>query len=182
MEEFMKKFFGIMALLAVFMLIVIGCQAGTDDNVDSDPVELLFDEVFPDTEFDSAKAIIAFDGSSMTAIPGTEKEMNADLFRAGGGFNASAYKGIKFEYRTTNQANFGLQDSADPNSIWLIINWGAFTEKEWTEVECIFSRDLINGWGESTSFNKSKFEKIWIGINPVNESTIFEVRDMYWIK
>jgi len=67
--------------------------------------------------------------------------------------------------------------------MWLITDWGAFTESEWTTVECVFSKKdaLMKAWGSSASFDKSKWEKLWIGCDNPTSSTKFEIRNFTFI-
>jgi hypothetical protein len=66
--------------------------------------------------------------------------------------------------------------------MWLITEWGAFTESDWTPVECVFSKDLKKAWGSSTAFDKSKLEKIWIGCDNPDRSMKFEIRNFTFVK
>jgi hypothetical protein len=194
----MKKKLTLIAVLCmVLALLFIGCkptgggnetggnepggnEPGGNEPGGGDPT---FAECFPDTVLNGNSAVITFSGNTMTAVKGTSNSrLDADLLKNGGGFDASAYKGIKFEYKTTQQVNVGLQDSIDSSSMWIITDWGAFTESNWTSVEIDFSKDLMKGWGNSTAFNKAKWEKMWIGCDNPTSETKFEIRGFAFIK
>jgi hypothetical protein len=188
----MKK--GLIFIAVLFMamaLLVTGCKptgggddsGGTDNGGQPSTDDPTLAECFPDTVLNGEKAVITISGNILTAVAGTStSRFDADLLKSGGGFDASAYKGIKFEYKTTQQVNIGLQDSVDSSSMWLITDWGAFTESNWTTVECDFSKDLMKAWGNSTVFNKAKWEKIWIGCDNPTSATKFELRNFAFIK
>ena len=183
-----KKFILIAALFMALALLVSGCApTGGGEEIDDGGKPSTDDptlaDCFPDTVLNGEKAVIILSGNTLIAVAGTSTlRFDADLLKGGGGFDASAYKGIKFEYRTTQQVNFGLQDSGNPNSMWLITDWGAFTESKWTTVECDFSKDLIKAWGNSTAFNKAKLEKIWIGCDNPTSETKFEIQNFAFVK
>jgi hypothetical protein len=196
----MKKTSLILTLLIALALVFTGCPGEGDpndgkkpgdenpgDNTGKEPGETSgLAEIFSETVLTTAKAKITISGNSITVVPGTDtKRLDADLLTKEGGFDASAYSGIKFEYKTTIQVNVGLQDSGDPNSMWLITDWGAFTDNgDWAEVECVFAEKgaLKNAWGSSAAFDKSKWEKLWIGAdNPAKDSK-FEIRNFEFIK
>jgi hypothetical protein len=182
-----RKLLWIVALFAAFALLVTGCPTGGGDDDDDgkenggDGVNLA--EIFSATVLNGEKAVITLGKDTITAVAGTStSRFDADLLTGATGFDASAYKGIKFEYKTTQQANVGLQDSGDSSSMWLITDWGAFTESNWTSVECEFTKDLMKAWGSSTAFDKSKWEKLWIGCDNPTSETKFEIRNFAFIK
>lgn len=183
-----KKILLIAVLCMALVLLVTGCKptGGGEEpnNGGQQPTDApTLAECFPDTVLNGEKAIITINVNTLTAVKGTSTtRLDADLLKNGGGIDASAYKGIKFEYKTTQQVNVGLQDSVDPSSMWLITDWGAFTESSWTPVECDFSKDLMKAWGSSTAFNKSKWEKMWIGCDNPTSDTKFEIRNFAFIK
>jgi hypothetical protein len=185
-----KKLFWLVALFAALALTFSACPGGGDDddpNKKPDPngggpVDFDLTEIFSATK-SGPSAIITLTKTTMSATKGSNAEMDVDLLTKDGGYNISAYKGIKFDYKTTDQANCGLQDSGEPNTMWLIMGWGALTESEWTTVECIFADNLEKAWGNSTAFDKSKFEKLWFGLgNGVNNSSKIEIRNFTFIK
>jgi len=195
----MKKTSLILAILIALALVITGCPGeGDPDNQDvvqetpgekpdgEETGETTLTEIFSGTVFITEKAKITISGNSITVVPGTSTtRLDADLLTEEGGFDASAYSGIKFEYKTNIQVNVGLQDSGDPNSMWLITDWGAFTDNgDWAEVECIFSKKdaLKKAWGYSTAFDKSKWEKLWIGADNPDRSAKFEIRNFELIK
>jgi len=183
----MKKFSWILMVIAIAALALTGCPGGGDDEVNTEPLVIDFNEVFSAT-VDTDDVTIVLDGNSMTVTAGnnpkSSKEMNADLLTGTNTFDASAFKGVRFEYLTTKQANIGIQDSVDPNSMWLFNDWGTLTVNDgWAEVEYSFAADLMKGWGNSNAFEKSKLEKIWIGLGNQYESTTkFEIRDFVFIR
>jgi len=184
----MKKFSWIIALFAVLALMFVGCP-GDGDNPGSGggnggTIETgKLTEIFPRT-VSTASATISIKNDILTVTSGTSTtRLDADLLTAEGGFNASAYKGIKFEYKSNIQLNAGLQDGIDPNSMWLIVGWGHLVvTDQWTEITCRFGSDLEKAWGNSTAFNPSKFEKIWFGSDNPDKDTKFEMRNFAFIK
>jgi len=192
----MKKASLILALLIALALVVAGCPSegdpnnhnnGEEDGKDKEkPGETSLEAIFSDTVLSSEKAVITLSGNTLTVVKGTSNtRLDADLLKSGGGFDASAYSGIKFDYKTTIQVNVGLQDSGDPNSMWLITDWGAFTDNgDWATVECSFTKsgDLMKAWGSSAAFDKSKWEKLWIGADNPDSSAKFEIRNFALIK
>jgi len=190
----MKKTSLILALIIALALVVTGCPGEGDPNDGKEPGEEPGDkpgeasglaEIFSETVLTTASAKITIGDNSVTVVPGTSTtRLDADLLTKEGGYDASDYKGIKFDYKTTIQVNVGLQDSGDPNSMWLITDWGAFTDNgDWATVECVFSKDLKRAWGSvSTAFDKSKWEKLWIGADNPDKDAKFELRNFEFIK
>jgi hypothetical protein len=181
-----KKIFWLAALFAALALVFTGCGGGDGDEPGDDPPDAELVALFSRIEYDGTGAKIKISGKTVIATKGSGAEMNVDLLTKEGGYDASEYKGIKFQYKTTKQANGGLQDGVNANNMWIITGWGAFTEDEWTDVECIFATGLIKGWqaeSPETAFDKSEFEKLWFGLGTdVDNTTKFEMRNFEFIK
>jgi hypothetical protein len=182
----MKKFvLFLIVLFAALSLVFVGCGGDDeeDDKKKDDGGGTTLEEIFAGTE-DTDGAKIVLSGNTMTATYGGKGEFNVDLLTGENAFDASAYKGVKFEYKTTKQGNVGFQCRSDSNTMWLITDWGVCTvEGDWVEKECIFADDLIKAWGNAASFDKITIEKIFIGMGDgASTSDKFEIKNFAFIK
>jgi len=187
LEDIMKKY-GI-AIFAALVLLFVGCPGdGSDGNDDGAGTGPKLIEAFPDTILNGETAKITLSDYAMTAVPGTStSRLDANLLNDDG-FDASAYIGFKFKYKTNFQANVGMHDTVEPDIMWQVSGgWGSFTvQDDWVEIECLFDQMSGRFWDDnakdkSHTFDHTKIEKIWIGSDYANANMKFEIQNFTFI-
>jgi hypothetical protein len=184
----MKKFTWIVALLAVLVLVVTGCPGGGDKEEKktetTEPVNMA--EVFTGTKTTQDKAAVTVAADTAT-FSFTGEEMWGELVAAEETpWDVSGYTGIRFDYKSTEQATIFIQD---PNSLFIVAydgsdGWGAINSAEnWTSLTIPFAiLDRMDWFGEDAPFNKTVI-KICFQISAGSVAALkkFEIRNLLLI-
>ena len=184
----MKKLTWMMALLITMALVVTGCPGGGDEdgennnnnnggndnnNNSNGGGNIVLTEVFSATPTSQEKAAVTISGNtvSFTFKAGKDKD-GKDIAEIWGElvtpedarWNASAYSGLKFEYKTPINLTIFAQDT---DSIFIFgfndsNGWGAVPLADtWTEITLPFSILLRQDWFGTAghTFDKSAIIK-----------------------
>ena len=166
----MKKITWVIALLAALALIFVGCPGEGDDEDDNNPsggddTNIDLTTVFSATPTTQDKAIVTVSSSAATFAYNNNQEIWGELVTPESArWDASAYTGIKFEYKSPANITVFAQDI---NTIFIYgydnsDGWGAisFTDN-WTEITLPFSILINQGWFNDgdAAFNKSAIVK-----------------------
>ncbi|MDR0487429.1 MAG: hypothetical protein LBG91_04200 [Treponema sp.] len=189
-----KKIFWLVALFAALALVFTACPGGGDDdpnpnpNPGGDPADVNLKEVFSATEELQNKAAVTVSGSdAVFTYRGTSGELWGELVAPETSkWDASAYTGIKFEYKAPSNAAVYIQDD---NTIYIFgfnnsDGWAAIPDMtEWTEITLPFSITVFpddNGkkpwFGEAKPINPGAILKIAFQIQGADTGDKFELR------
>ena len=178
----MKKITWIIALLAALALIFVGCPGAGDEEDDNnnggggDDTNIDLTTVFSATPTTQDKAIVTVSGSTATFAYNNNAEIWGELVTAEEArWDASAYSGIKFEYKTPANITVFAQDT---DSIFIFgfndsDGWGAVPSADnWTEITLPFSILQRQDWFGTAghTFNKSAIIKFAFQIGSGAES------------
>jgi len=183
----MKKFKWIAALLLALALIFSGCPGGGDPIIEEEPDGIDLTEIFSATETTQEKATVSNFSKDTVTFSFTGDELWGELITPEGTpWDASAYTGIKFQYKSTGDVTFFIQTE----EIYIFKQgssdgWGAtLAATDWTDAELSLSAENIScpdgGWilGENTPFNKGSVLKLMFQINQSGSQTKkFEIRN-----
>ena len=175
----MKKFSVMAVMLAV--LLLAGCDDGSgnkDDPKEGDVEKLALSTVFDATEVSQEKASAAITGSDVRfTVDG--QELWGEL--VAGNYDASAYKGFSFEYKSSGYATIFAQDT---NSIFIFgvgggDGWGAVaSQTDWTALELPFSILKWQDWfGTEAAFDAAHMIKFAVQITEGGTNKSFEIRN-----
>ncbi|MDR3284613.1 MAG: hypothetical protein LBS97_05500 [Treponema sp.] len=179
----MKRHLWITALLAALAMVFSGCGNSATNDDDEEGEEKLLDlaTVFDATEETQDKANVAVNGSDVVFTV-TGVELWGEL--VAGSYDASAYAGFKFEYKSTGSATVYVQDT---NDLFAFLNgssdgYGAVPGvTEWAALEIPFATLLNRGWvsgNSSTPFDASQIIKFCVTVSDGSESAkSFEIRN-----
>jgi hypothetical protein len=189
----MKKFIWVLAFMAAALILFSGCESesgpgpgpGPDNgNGDGDePGESTLAGIFSATPSQQSKATVTNFGETTVTFSFTGEELWGELITPEEArWDASAYTGIKFEYKSTGNATIFAQDT---NTIFIYVTegegWGAIAEmSDWQELELPFSILENLGWFNDgdAPFDKSAIIKFCFQISnsgPNNKK--FEIRN-----
>ena len=194
----MKKLTWITALLIALALVITGCPGEGDDKKtpdtpppsnggENEPGSLA--AIFTATKPVQDKATVVLEENTFTVMyrTGNDELWGEVVAPEETPWNASAYTGIKFEYKSTGMATIFIQDT---NTIYTFgVNdsdgWGAvYSEEDWTELSLPFSitkypdKNATDVWfGEKKPLNKSEIIKIAFQIKPAGAGEKFELRN-----
>jgi hypothetical protein len=187
----MKNYKWLAALLAVFVLLFIGCPTEPDDGPEGPP-ETPPDTptlagLFSATPTTQEKANVTLNGNTVT-FTFTGGELWGELVAPeDSSVDASDKTGIRFEYKATANVGIFLQDT---NTLYIYAptgtnGWGAVASAEdWTELTLPFAN--VQGpdddgqsvwWGENIPFNKGAIIKLVFQIADGAQNKRFELRN-----
>jgi len=177
----MKKLTWIAALLTALVLVVSGCPGGGDPIQEQETTGLDLAQTFSATGTTQDKATVNLTKDTVT-FSFTGEELWGELITSEEArWDASAYLGIKFEYKASGNATIFAQD---PNDIFIFATagdgWGAIASADtWTELTLLFSILQNKGWvgNGSDAFDTSMVIKLMFQIEGGDEAKKFEIRN-----
>jgi len=188
----MKKNTWILALFAALALLFTGCPGGGDDEreqlPDTLPTEGFIWVTFSQTTPLQDKARVSGTETTVTFTHRTGNELWGELVAPEATpWDASAYSGIKFEYRSPGNASVFAQDT---NTIHIFCyddsdGWGAISfADDWTPLELPFNifklpnNNNTEAWfGNNEPLNTSVIIKFAFQISPADTGDKFEIRN-----
>lgn len=168
-----KNYLWLTALLVTLAFVFPACGGGDDPVVDGDPVDINLEEAFSVSPTSQDKATVTVNGGNAVFAHKTGTELWGELIakndNEGTFWDASAYKGIKFEYKATGKATIFMQDD---NTIYIYCyagdGWGAVPPvTEWTSITLPFSL---------FKYPDSNNTDVWFGAKkPMNPGAILKM-------
>ncbi|MDR0315329.1 MAG: hypothetical protein LBH97_00340 [Treponema sp.] len=186
----MKKLLWITALLMVLALVFAGCPTESKEKEKEQEQTPAIDlmEIFTATEATQGEITVTVDADSISFSGTSAETVQGKLSApAGNPFDASAYKGFRFEYKSTGNWQIiilnDLTGGGDAGA-WIYKNnnsngWGSISNaSNWTELEVNFtSPGFGKAWGEGSAFNKALIYEILFQVTGAATNKQFELRN-----